>query len=363
MRPSGATRIAQTLGELALDGLKARTQELGMLFHVLLDRLDGGKEAYVAQLVELVGADKAGLQALGELRDNRGARTDKADAGAREGNLGRRGKGHHAVLGARRASEVKDVGELVGLVVQVVHAVGVVPEDAEIGRGRGHLDQAAHSVLAKGDARGVGILGHAPDTFDGVVGGNQALDLVHVGAVVGHRDGDILDTQVGSDAKVAVVAGNRAQELDLLAVMRGLISLPRLAAARAAAPEHAGDIVLDQQARRTQYERLLGGATQELPRQLACRGNALKATVVGAVDVAVVQIGIGIEDIEHGSRDVHLGGRRLAAGHVERQALGLDLGDLGFECLDGGIEFGGFHLLVDRLHGCDLSRSGTLQFV
>ena len=76
-----------------------------------------------------------------------------------------------------------------------------------------------------------------------------------------------------------------------------------------------------------------------------------------------MQIGIGIEDIEHGSRDVHLGGRRLAAGHVERQALGLDLGDLGLECLDGSIEFGGFHLLVDRLHGCDLSRSGTLQFV
>ena len=48
MRPSSATRIAQALSELALDGLKARTQELGMLFHVLLDRLDGGKEAHVA---------------------------------------------------------------------------------------------------------------------------------------------------------------------------------------------------------------------------------------------------------------------------------------------------------------------------
>ena len=334
-----------------------------MLFHVLLDRLDGGKEAHVTQLVELVGADEAGLQALGELGDDRGARTDKADAGAREGNLGRRGKGHHAVLGARRASEVKDVGELVGLVVQVVHAVGVVPEDAEIGRGRGHLDQAAHGVLAKGDARGVGILGHAPDTLDGIVGGNEALDLVHVGAVVGHRDGDVLDAQVGGDAKVAIVAGNGAQELDLLAVVRGLVGVPGLAAARAAAPEHAGDIVLDQKARRTQHERLLGGAAQELPCQLTCRGNTLEAAVVGAVDVAVVQIGVGIEDIEHGARDVHLGGRRLAAGHIERQALGLDLGDLGFERLDGGIEFGGFHLLVDRLHGCDLSRSGTLQFV
>ena len=244
-----------------------------------------------------------------------------------------------------------------------MHAVGVVPEDAEIGRGRGHLNQATHGVLAKGDARGVGILGHAPDTLDGIVGGNEALDLVHVGAVVGHRDGDVLDAQVGGDAKVAIVAGNGAQELDLLAVVRGLVGVPGLAAARATTPEHAGDVMLDQKARRTQHERLLGGAAQELPCQLACRGNALKAAVVGAVDVAVVQIGVGIEDIEHGARDAHLGGRRLAAGHIERQALGLDLGDLSLERLDGGIEFGGFHLLVDRLHGCDLSRSGTLQFV
>ena len=317
----------------------------------------------MAQLVELIGADEAGLQALGELRDNRGARTDKADTGTRESDLGRRGECHHAVLGARRAGKIEDVGELVGLIVQVVHAVGVVPEDAEIGRGRGHLDQAAHSVLAKGDTRGVGILGHAPDALDGIVGGNEALDLVHIGAVVGHRDGDVLDTQVSGNSKVAIVTGNRTQELDLLAVVRGLVGIPGLAAARAAAPEHASDVVLDQQARRAQHERLLGGAAQELPCQLTCRGNALKAAVVGTVDVAVVQIGIDIEDIEHGSRDVHLGGRRLAAGHVERQALGLDLGDLGFERLDGGIEFGGFHLLVDRLHGCDLSRSGTLQFV
>ena len=305
----------------------------------------------MAQLVELVGADQAGLQTLGELGDDRRARADKADAGAREGDLGRRGESHHAVLGACRAGEVEDVGELVGLVVQVVHAVGVVPEDAEIGRGRGHLDQAAYGVLAKGDARGVGVLGHAPDTLDGIVGGNEALDLVHVGAVLGHGDGNVLDAQVGGDAKVAVVAGNRAQELDLLAVVGGLVGVPGLAAARTAAPEHAGDVVLDQKTRRAQHERLLGGAAQELPCQLTGRGNALEAAVVGAVDVAVVQIGISVEDIEHGARDVHLGGRRLAAGHVERQALGLDLGDLGLERLDGGVEFGGFHLLVDRLHG------------
>ena len=73
MCPSGATRIAQALGEFALNGLKARAQKLGMLFHVLLDRLDGGKEAHVTQLVELIGADKAGLRRLENSASDRGA--------------------------------------------------------------------------------------------------------------------------------------------------------------------------------------------------------------------------------------------------------------------------------------------------
>ena len=258
---------------------------------------------------------------------------------------------------------MQNVRELHIVSLKLMDAVGVIPHDGKIRRGGLHGGHADDGFLGIDDALRVGILGHAPDALDGIVGGNEALDLVHIGAVVGHRNGDVLDTQVSGNSKVAIVTGNRTQELDLLAVVRGLVGIPGLAAARAAAPEHASDVVLDQQARRAQHERLLGGAAQELPCQLTCRGNALKAAVVGTVDVAVVQIGIDIEDIEHGSRDVHLGGRRLAAGHVERQALGLDLGDLGFERLDGGIEFGGFHLLVDRLHGCDLSRSGTLQFV
>ena len=48
---------------------------------------------------------------------------------------------------------------------------------------------------------------------------------------------------------MTVVAGDGAQELDLLAVVRGLVGIPGLAAARAAAPEHAGDVMLDQEAR------------------------------------------------------------------------------------------------------------------
>ena len=229
----------------------------------------------MAQLVELISTDEAGLQALGELGDDRGARTDKADTGARKAILTSRQRPPRGPRCPPRGQRSKMLASSSVSSLQVVHAVGVVPEDAEIGRGRGHLGQATHGVLAKGDARGVGIR-HAPDALDGIVGGNEALDFVHIGAVVGHRDGNVLDAQVGGDAKVAIVAGNRAQELDLLAVVRSLVSLPGLAAARAAAPEHAGDVVLDQQARRAQHECLLGGTTQELPASLRAEGMPSK---------------------------------------------------------------------------------------
>ncbi len=231
-----------------------------------------------------------------------------------------------------------------------MHAVGVVPEDAEIGSGGLHLGKAADHVVAKGDTRGVGVLGHAPDALDGVVLGHEALDLVHVGALGRHGNGDVLDAEVVGDAEVAVIARSRAEELDRLTRVRGGILRPRRVAAGAAAPEHAGDVVLDEQARRPEHERLVGRATEELARELARRGDALKATVVRAVHAAVEKIGVLTEDREQRARDIDLRGRGFAARHIERKALCADLGDFRLECLDGGAELGVGHLLVDRLH-------------
>ena len=161
-----------------------------------------------------------------------------------------------------------------------------------------------------------------------------------------------LEDLAASDEVDAVYIGspNALPHDQALACVRGGVLRPRRAAAGTAAPEHAGDIVLDEQARRPEHERLIGRAAEELARELACRGDALKAAVVRAVHVAIEKIGILAEDREQGARDIDLCGRGLAARHVEREALCADLGDLCFERLDGGVELGVGHLLIDRLH-------------
>ena len=145
-------------------------------------------------------------------------------------------------------------------------------------------------------------------------------------------NGDRLTTpKVLGHAEVTVVAGHGAQKLDRLVLVGGGIGRPGFRPACSATPEGAHDIVLDQQARRTQHERLLGRATQKFASKLTRRRNALETTVVAAVHATIMQIGIGAQDIEHGARDVHLRRRGLAAGHVERQATSLDSGNLVFE--------------------------------
>ena len=125
---------------------------------------------------------------------------------------------------------------------------------------------------------------------------------------------------------------------------------PRRVAGHALLPVVDEHGLHDVQARRTEHDGLLGRHAQKLAGQATRRGDALEAAVVGAVDTLVGEVGIAAEQVEHGTGDVHLGGRRLAARHIERQALGLDLVDLRPERSDRRIELGRLHLLVHRLH-------------
>ncbi len=166
--------------------------------------------------------------------------------------------------------------------------------------------------------------------------------------VLGHAHGNVLDAQILGDAEVAIVAGRGAEELDARAVVRGGELGPRGMAARALEPAHGHGIMLDQQTGATEHERLgridaqklpgerAGGRlgridAQKLPGERAGGGDALEATVVAAVHAAVGKVGVSAEQVEHGARDGHLLGRRLAASHIELELARLDLGDARLE--------------------------------
>ena len=168
----------------------------------------------MAQLVDLVGADRllpGVLQVPGDVAQRA---AEEADAGAGERDL--RGGGEHQrpVLVARGRGQAQHVDLPDEVVGERVHRVGVVPEQPEIRCGRAHLDQPPHLLPGEGDAGRVGEHRHAPHALDGRVGGDELLDQVDVGTVLAHRDVDHLDVEALGDREVPVVAGHRTEELD-----------------------------------------------------------------------------------------------------------------------------------------------------
>ena len=96
------------------------------------------EEAHVAQLVQLVGADGLDGQVLLGVGHVRGARRHDRDARARKGDLGGRCELERTVGVAGLGASREDFDQWIRRVVQIVHGVGVVPEQPEIGRGRLH---------------------------------------------------------------------------------------------------------------------------------------------------------------------------------------------------------------------------------
>ena len=188
-----------------------------MLLHVGGDAVGVLQKPHMAKLVELIVADDGRGHALLDLSDIVGACGYGGDAGSGKRDL-RRGRELEVTVGvARLAACLGDVEELVlvGLErVQVMDAIGVVPEDAEIVSSAGHGRQATNDFLGIGDAPGVGVLGDAPDALHSLALGDDSLDLIHIRAVFVHLHGNHLDAERFRDAEVAVVTWNGANPFD-----------------------------------------------------------------------------------------------------------------------------------------------------
>ena len=109
-------------------------------------------------------------------------------------------------------------------VVEMMYAIGVVPEDAEIGRSAGHGCEACDGIVRVCDASRVGVLGDAPYSLDSIVFADEGFYFVHVRSVFVHADGNHLDAEKLGDGEVAVVSGNRAEPRYVLELAPGLLA-------------------------------------------------------------------------------------------------------------------------------------------
>ena len=145
----------------------------------------------LAQLVELIGADGGKLPHFAQIDQVGRTCRHGADACTGEGNLAGGAELIHHIrvpgIGAG-GQDVWQDGRGVG--VKVMHAVGVIPENAEIRRCGLQVGKALHHHGAEHNAGGVLVLGYAPDAFDGSIPLDQVFDHVHIGAIIVHGDGD-----------------------------------------------------------------------------------------------------------------------------------------------------------------------------
>ena len=92
----------------------------------------------------------------------------------------------------------------------MMETVGIVPKYPEILRCGFQPCKAPHDIVRVDDPLRIGIHRHTPDAFDRFVIADQRLDEIHIRAVLQHRDIDHFNPQILTDAKMTVIARNRA---------------------------------------------------------------------------------------------------------------------------------------------------------
>ena len=275
------------------------------------------KEADMAQLVHLIIADDHGREALAHVLHRVLTAGDGRDTGTRESDLAGGSEHEDAILIAVLLGLVQQHRGLDDFIGQVVHDVGLVPEDLEI-RGSGlECGKAANGLIAVSVAIWVGVLRHAPDAFDGIILSHELLDHVHIGAVWAHRDADEVKAHFLGDGEVAVIAGHRAEELALLYLGPG--------ARRILEAKHITDgyqVVHQLQAGVAAYKNFRGLYAKHIGKQFASLLQAFQFAIIAGVEAVIGGIVVHLQQIH---RQIHLVRAGLTAGHVEFQAHVLKL--------------------------------------
>ncbi len=281
----------------------------------------------MAQLVQLIRADGLVEIVLADVPQVAFRRRHGRHAGARKGDFAGRGEIERELLAARPAALVPQAQQMVGRVRQVVHAVGVVPEDAEVLRRRLQPGEAADRFVGERDAGRVLVFRHAPDALHGRVL-HRLLDGVHVGAFRRHRDGNKVEAEILRNGKVAVIAGRGAQKAQVL------LLAPRPAPRKAVRHPARDGVEHHVQAGVSPHNHVFLVHFHHIRKQAPHLRKAVGQAVVAAVvPGGGPVVGRGIQRVQHRRGEPELVAPRLAARHVQAQLLRLKIPVLALQIL------------------------------
>ncbi len=327
--PAAVSHIEERFIQFARDQLELGAQDGGVAGHVPGDSARISEEAYVAKLVELVVSDRRYAHMPSYLVEVIGRGGQRGKAGSRKCHLRGGRELQIAPGGARLSAGGGDVEHVVlsfDVVEQMVHAVCVVPYDSEVWRGALHVRQTTHRGIGVGGAAGIGVLGHAPYSLDGVVVAHEVFDQIHVGPLVGQRHGDHLESQRFGDGEMPIVSRNRTEPFHLSKRVPGSAPVRSEQAAAYQGVVHKGE------ARRPSDDDVFGGVVKKHRHEALRLGQAVQHSVVAAVQAAIcgARCRIGYRR-EHGHAEIKLIGSGFSARHVQREPARLHGVEITFE--------------------------------
>ena len=275
--------------------------------------------AHMAELVDLVVADGLeGQQALVVLLVvPAGGHDGYACTG--EGDLRRGGEFIDHIGVALLPAEGQNVAEGDKFAVDFVDAVGVVPHEGEVRRGRSEGGDTIHHGVAVDDTLRVGILGHAPHTLDRRVL-DRFLHQIHIGALRRHGNGDHFHAKGSGNLKMPVIAGRGTEKFHCLLLAPGTLGMEQSVGIGL-----GNQVVHQVQAGVAAYQNFLRRGAEEIGKQALGRRDAGQLAVVTHIDGAVHAVGGVGQDGQHIADQVQLGLAGLSTGHIQGKATGLEV--------------------------------------
>ena len=286
-----------------------------MLLHVDHQPVNVAKIANMAQLVHLIVADRLDLKLGSDVLEVVGGRRQRRDPASGESDLGSGGELVDQVRIACSFALHKDLDQMVLLVlVQVMYAVRVVPEDPEVGSRRLKSRKSPDCLVRIGITRGIAVFWHTPDALDGIVLVDQLLDHIHVRSFRAKRDRNHLDAKIFRDREMSVISGNGAKEFHSVLLAPGSISHDSV--------RHGSRdcVVHDVEGRVSENDNVVRIVLHHIAQKHLGFLHACQYAVVTAVrSVFTRKVTLRREDIHHSHGKIELIHARLASAHIEVQ--------------------------------------------
>ncbi len=281
-------------------------------------------------LLDLVGRNHLRAHQPADPGDSLLAAGKKADARAGERDLRGRAEQDHARRVAsllRGPEQIRVRGRRID---EVVHGIGIIGEDGEVGRRGLHSAQAIGHRLRGCVAGRVAVGRDVEQALHARIGRHQLFDGRDVRPVRVHAYGDHGDAQPLQHQKVPVVAGHSHDEFHVAPA-------PGRRASRYA-PQHGPHehIAFEGQAGVVAHDDFVGLYTQHGREELAGLLDAGDAAgIVTQGHTARRDQRLVVHDGQHGVRDIEVVVARLPAGQIELETEGAQ-GIVAFACCAHG---------------------------